>query len=488
MAWDLDGVDNYVRFTMPTALQSAAGGPMTMAALVHLDSTADGATIHTMSGTTSFQFMEIFSTWNYGTTAGTRTGPAGATGAWYWVIISKDTGNVAPEYTIFPLATMTPTSGSITGGGVTLGNGTAPGASGFIQVGRWGTSATEYVNGRIAAVAIWTAFKNQAAREALTTWALTLASAGIAWAVRFDALTTRVDATGNGGGETARFGTSAITLAADPAGSFFGGTDATVTPSTVAGAGAVPAPSLSTGSRVTATAVAGVASVPAPTVSAGSRATPVAVAGVASIPAPTLSTGVNVTAATVAGAAAVPAVTFTSAASVTATAVAGVASIPAPTVAAGSTVAAATVAGAGAVPAPSVSAGGSAAINATAVLGAAAVPAPALATGATVTPAAVAAVGVVPSALVSVSAVITVTTVTGAAEVPTPMVIVSGGATIAPATVSGVAAVPPPGVSAGGSAPVPVLIHVKDRTPVAHIAAAPLVHERIRTLVHVGSG
>lgn len=222
MAWDFDGVDDYVKFSMPAALQTAPGGPMTMAALVHLDAVTDGAFIHTMSGTTSFQFMEIFATYNYGTTAGARTGPAGATGAWYYVILSKQTGNVAPEYTIIPLATMVPTSGTLTGGGVTLGDGTAPGASGFIQVGRWGTSTTEYINGRIAATAIWTAYLNQAAREALTTWALTLASSGLRWAVRYDALSSRVDTIG-GGNETARFGTAAITLAADPSGPFFGG-------------------------------------------------------------------------------------------------------------------------------------------------------------------------------------------------------------------------------------------------------------------------
>jgi hypothetical protein len=239
VAWDFDGVDQYARFAAPTALQTAPGGPMTMAALVHLDATTDGAPICIMSGSTVYQFMEIFASWNFGTSAGTRTGPAGATGAWYWVIISKNTGNVAPEYTIFPLATGVPVSGTITGGGATLGDGVAPGASVFIQVARWGTSGTEYVNGRIGALLIGTAYHNQTSREAMTTWALALASTGAVWGVRFDALTTRVNAVGGGGElETGRFGTASITLAADPSGdalSFFGGGGTPVTIPDVSG-------------------------------------------------------------------------------------------------------------------------------------------------------------------------------------------------------------------------------------------------------------
>lgn len=262
MAWDFDGVDNYVKFSMPSALQSAAGGPMTMAALINLDATTDGAFIHTMSGSTSFQFIEVFSTFNYGTTAGARNGPsaAAAVGAWYYVIISKNTGNIAPEYTLIPLATPgSPTSGTMTGGGVTLGDGTAPGASGFIQSGRWGTSSTEYVNGRIAAAGIWNAYLNQATREALVTWALTLASTGLRWAVRFDTISTLTDTIG-GGNETARFGTTPITLVADPSGAFFGG-GSTVN---AVMAATLPAPSSTLAATVRVPAVLA-STLPAPT-------------------------------------------------------------------------------------------------------------------------------------------------------------------------------------------------------------------------------
>ncbi|MET0273772.1 MAG: hypothetical protein ABW360_12345 [Phenylobacterium sp.] len=230
---------------MNATLQAAPGGPMSMACVIHFDSTTDGAVIHMLtSAQASRPWIEMFGNWNYGTTAGARSGPAGVTGAWYLAIFSKQTGNVAPEYTIIPLATGgTGTSGTLTGGGATLGDGTAAGAGGIIQVARWGTSATEYIDGRIAAAAIWNVYMNQATRESLTTWALWLASSGIQWAVRFNTLSTLTDATGLGGGETGRFGTATQTMAADPGAlaiDFFGVGGALTDGSGGASAGSMP--------------------------------------------------------------------------------------------------------------------------------------------------------------------------------------------------------------------------------------------------------
>lgn len=286
MAWDLNGSDQYARFSMNATLEGAAGGPMTMLGLVHLDAITDGAVIHELSsGGSPRNFMEIFSTWNYGTSAGARTGPAGTTGAWYLVIISKDTGTVAPEYTLMTLSGGSfgsPSSGTLTGGGVALGDGTSPGAGGIIQVGRWGTSGAEYVDGRIAAAAIWNAYKNQTAREALTTWALVLASSGIQWAARFDTLSTISDATGNGGNETGRFGTTPFTLAADPTSDFFGG-------SSLSGAAALSSVSTLTAAGVTTiTTAAAALSAGATLTAAGTRV---------QLPAAALSSGKVLTAA-----------------------------------------------------------------------------------------------------------------------------------------------------------------------------------------------
>lgn len=229
MAWDANGTNQYAQFTMNATLKAAPGGPFTFGSIMNLDSTADGAPIHFLDGTSGRHFLEIFSTYNFGTAAAAKSGPAGVTGAWYHVILTKATGNVVPEYTVTPLATGIPVSGICTGGN--LGNGAAPGAAGVIQIFRWGTSATEWVDGKVEALWAHASYMNQAAREALTTWALTVTAcqgAGAGWAVRLDTLSTITDATGLGGDETARFGTSPFTLVAGPSGSFFGGGGSTV--------------------------------------------------------------------------------------------------------------------------------------------------------------------------------------------------------------------------------------------------------------------
>jgi hypothetical protein len=212
---------------MSAALKAAAGGPFTFGAVVNLDSTADGALIHMMDGTSGRHFLEIFGTYNWGTSAAAKAGPAGSTGSWVHIIMSKATGNVVPEYTIIPLSTGTPSSGTCTGGN--LGNGAAPGASGVIQILRFGTSASEWVDAKVAGLWVHASYMDQTAREALLTWALTVTAASVStlgWAVRLDTLSTINDATPGGGNETARFGTSPFTLVADPTGDandFFGG-------------------------------------------------------------------------------------------------------------------------------------------------------------------------------------------------------------------------------------------------------------------------
>lgn len=230
MAWDTNGSNQYAQFAMSAALKSATGGPFTFGAVVNLDAATDGALIHMLDGTSGRHFMEIFGTYNWGTAAAAKSGPAGSTGSWVHIIMTKATGTVTPEYTIIPLSTGTPSSGTCTGGN--LANGAAPGASGVIQILRFGTSATEYVDAKVAGLWCHASYMNQAAREALLTWALTVTAASassLGWAVRLDTLSTINDATPAGGNETGRFGTSPFTLVADPTGdpnNFFGSTSA----------------------------------------------------------------------------------------------------------------------------------------------------------------------------------------------------------------------------------------------------------------------
>lgn len=235
MAWDLDGSTQYFDCIMPAAVKAAAGGPFTMIAFCELDDAANGTLMCNMSGSSVFQVEEIFTGLNYGTSAGTRNGPAitslspSGVGTPYIYIISKNTGNVAPEYTVIPWvsgAPGTPVSGTITGGGATLGDGSAPGASGFIRCGQYGTATGERLNGKVIALAQYTAYKDATARAALDSWNDWLAASGLAWAMEFTALTTRTDASGNGGDETARNGTSPYTLTSDPANFFPSGSTA----------------------------------------------------------------------------------------------------------------------------------------------------------------------------------------------------------------------------------------------------------------------
>jgi hypothetical protein len=227
MAWDLNGSNQYAQFTMSATLKAATGGPFTFGAVVNLDSATDGALIHFLDGTSGRHFLEIFTTYNWGTSAAAKSGPAGVGGGTTWVhiIMSKPTGTVPVEYTIFDLTAATaPTSGTATGGN--LSNGAAPGAAGVIQAGRFDGSGTEYVDGKVEALWAHASYMDAAAREALTTWSATVTAASVStagWAVRLDTLSTINDATPAGGNETGRFGTSPFTLAAGPSGSFFGG-------------------------------------------------------------------------------------------------------------------------------------------------------------------------------------------------------------------------------------------------------------------------
>lgn len=228
MSWNFDGVDRYVDFALSANNQASDAGPFWFAVVVKLSSAADGALVHFLdSGNGSHQFLEVFSTFNYGTGGTAKTGPVAGTGSWKIVIVTKGNGGAAvPEYTVMDVGGGGAVSGTMTSGG--LADGTAPGAGGKARVGRFGTSGTEYVAGDIGAVASGLALLSQAQREAMVDWAAWLAATGGEWAVQFQALTARVDAKGNGGDETARFGTSPITLTADPPGFFASGTDTVV--------------------------------------------------------------------------------------------------------------------------------------------------------------------------------------------------------------------------------------------------------------------
>lgn len=214
MAYRFDGVDDVINFGVG-ALSAQLAGPCTMAVCVNLSATTDGAAIHLLtSGDASGAFLEVFGNWDFGIGATARAGPAGATGSWRVIVFSKASGTASVEWTQIILGGAT-TSGTASGG--TLANGsTPPGGTGKIRVGRFQASATEYLAGDIAATAVWSTALDQTAREALSTWDAWLAATP-AWAVEYTESSSRSDATGGGGDESSRTGT---TLVADPSGFF----------------------------------------------------------------------------------------------------------------------------------------------------------------------------------------------------------------------------------------------------------------------------
>lgn len=476
MAWDLNGSDQYARFTMSANLKAATGGPFTFGAIVNLDATTDGAIIHFLDGTTARHFMEIFGTYNFGTVSAAKAGPAGTGGGTTWVhiIMSKATGSVVPEYTITTIGG-SPTSGTCTGGN--LGNGAAPGASGQIQIGRFATSATEYVDGKVAGLWAHASYMNQTAREALTSWSgvVTAASASaLGWAVHLNTLSTITDATGQGGDETGRFGTTPFTLVSDPSG-FFGGGDATATPAATAATTALPAAAVSAGSTRAPAAVAATVALPAPTVSAGSTKTPAVTAAVVAVPAPTVNAGSTKAPAVTAVAVAVPAATVSAGSTLAPAAVQAAATVPAVTVSAGGTATPAAIAATVALPAPVVSAGGNSTVGPASVGAAVTVPSVTVSAGGAASPAPVAATVTVPAATVAISATVTPAAIAFTITMPTPQVSATGGATVTPATIAATVSFAAPTVPTGETPPVPAFAHVT-ASPVRHVRTGPLVH------------
>jgi hypothetical protein len=220
-----NGSSDFIVFTLSSVLQPLDAGPMTMAVLASVTSTTDGAFIHTRtSGGTNSWWMECASAqWNYGQGVAARD-IGDMTTSEGWAIYAGHKGNGGAA---------TPVGRKIILGGATttvtapsaLADGTAPGAGGVFQVGKWGT-ASEFLGADIACCAVWDYELSDAEIDALATtfgnWSGTTTAPK--WLVKFtqasptDAVS---DETGNGGGSATITGT---TIVSDPAGFFSAGT------------------------------------------------------------------------------------------------------------------------------------------------------------------------------------------------------------------------------------------------------------------------
>jgi hypothetical protein len=220
MARRFNGSADYIVFTLPSTLQAVTAGSTTIVVVANMTDTIDGALVHARtSGGTNSWWMESFSAaWNYGQGTTAKNVGSFTTGSWAAYIGRKTTGGAnAPRgrKIVFGGSTTDTTAG--TG----LADGTAPGAGGILQVGRWGTAA-EYISADVAAVAVFDSDLSDATTATFTTWQAIL-DALPKWAVHFDQASPTdaiTDATGNGGNSSTITGT---TIVANPSGFFAAG-------------------------------------------------------------------------------------------------------------------------------------------------------------------------------------------------------------------------------------------------------------------------
>lgn len=224
MARRFNGSSDFIVFTLPSVLQSLDAGPMTIAVVASVTSTADGAFVHTRTsgGTNSWWTECSAAVWNYG---------QGVTAKKVGDLTTSEGWAVYPAHKANGGSALASGRKIILGGSTTvvtaatgLADGTVPGAGGILQVGKWGI-ANEFLGADIACAAVWDYELSDAEMDALATgyshWSTTVSPPK--WLVHFnqaaptDAIT---DDTGNGGGSSAITGT---TIVANPAG-FFGGT------------------------------------------------------------------------------------------------------------------------------------------------------------------------------------------------------------------------------------------------------------------------
>ena len=223
MARRFNGSSDFITFAVSSAVQSLVAGPLTLVAVVKINDTNDGALVHARtSGGTNSWWMEIVTggVWNYGQAGvAKQIGTVTTSDGWEVLIGQKIAGGVnAPRGRRIVL-----------GGGTTdvtagsgLSDGTAPGAGGILQVGKWGTAA-EYLGADVAAVAVFDSDLSDATTATFTTYAAILAATP-AWVVAFDQASASDpidDDSTNGTGDSVTI--TGTTIVADPSGFFAAG-------------------------------------------------------------------------------------------------------------------------------------------------------------------------------------------------------------------------------------------------------------------------
>lgn len=195
-------------------LAALDGGPVTMACIIKLTDSVNGAILYAGTTTSAVSFaMEIFSNqYSFTTSAGGQNCVGGINSDnWHMAAISKATGASTPRGHKYVYDTDTWTHANAAG---TVADGASPpGGGGVIQLGRYAT--TEFINADIAIIGCWDRVLSDADAEllpfSLQAWYHT-APVGL-WILDQAATGTKVlDVTGNGANETALTVTSVSTL------------------------------------------------------------------------------------------------------------------------------------------------------------------------------------------------------------------------------------------------------------------------------------
>lgn len=210
-----------ITFPVPAAMQ-VDGGPLTMLAVVKVNTSAYQPLVYSRSSGAHGWWMEYDTTgglhMNYGTGTTARNIGTVATGAWRLDTGSKDAGGTFhPFGRHFTGASFATDSGDVDSG-LTLVDGTAVDATWGIVFGRWGNTGSDYADDiEVAFFAAWTSFIAGSTQAGWTkTKAGILAQSPTYWA-SFEGSTTADSA----GGTAVLTGTPTVTT--DPTGFFSSG-------------------------------------------------------------------------------------------------------------------------------------------------------------------------------------------------------------------------------------------------------------------------
>jgi hypothetical protein len=195
-------------------LAALDGGPVTMACIIKLTDSVNGAILYAGTSTSSVSFaMEIFSNqYSFTTSAGGQNCVGGINSDnWHMACISKASGTATPRGHKYVYDTDTWTHSNAAG---TLADGAStPGSGGVIQLGRYAT--TEYINADIAIIGCWDRVLSDAEAEllpfSLQSWYHT-GPVGLWVLDQADTAVKVLDVTGNGANESALTVTSVSTV------------------------------------------------------------------------------------------------------------------------------------------------------------------------------------------------------------------------------------------------------------------------------------